>query len=210
MGILDLTRGELASRGTLDERNAESTRAAEILQLALRENVELEDGGVLNTPEQRMRVIPFIRRLRPRVLLAPYAPDRHPDHAHAHGLVRDANFFAGLSRIETGQAPYRAPAVFYYCPYNVPREPDLVIDITGTFETKLEALRAHRSQFHNPEYNGPQTLVSSEGFWADITHRAAYWARGEGVRYVEVLFSEGLVALDLPPGLPCTAEESAQ
>ncbi len=201
VGILDLTRGELASRGSQAERDAEARKAAEILGLALRENADLPDGGVFNTAEQRMRLIPFLRRLRPRLLLAPYSPDRHPDHANAHALVRDANFFAGVTRVETGHSPYRAPSVLYYCPYNVPRGPDVVIDITDCFETKLEALRAHRSQFHNPDYSGPDTLVASEGFWADIAHRAAHWARGEGVQYVELLFSEGPVALDLPPGL---------
>ena len=207
VGILDLTRGELSSRGTVKERSAEAEESAKRLNLAVRENAGLPDGGVDNTDEQRRVVIPIIRRLRPRVILAPAPADRHPDHRAAHALVRDANFFAGVSRIDTGDAPYRTPEMWYYHPYfETDETPAAVINISDQFERKLEALSAFRSQFYNPDYPGPETYVASKAFWDAIETRAAYWGYRIGARYGEPLFREGPVGLEVLPLLNATTE----
>jgi len=202
VAVLDLTRGELASRGTVEERQAEAARAAEVLGVAQRLNAGLPDGGLANVEEQRLVVIRHLRALRPRVLLIPGRPDRHPDHEAAHELVRAANFFAGLTRIDTGQEPWRAQTVYCYHPYyQASAAPSVLVDISEQFDLKLDALRAYASQFHNPNRDEPETYVSSAKFWEDIRTRAAFWGSQAGVRFAEPLFHEGPIGVALPPGL---------
>ena len=156
--ILDLTKGESSTRGTVEERATESAAAAEILRLSARENAGLPDGQLANTTEMRRTIIPFLRRFRPRLILAPMAPDRHPDHTAAHALAQDANFLAGLRSIDTGQEPHRAQRLYFYYPYQ-DGNPDLIVDISDHFEVKLAAIKAHASQFYNPDYPGPETMI---------------------------------------------------
>ena len=201
VAILDLTQGEMGTRGSVAERAEEGKAAARILGVAVRECAGLPDGGLANTTEQQRRIIPFIRKHRPAMLLIPKAPDRHPDHAAAHGLARDANYFSGLERIETGEERHRTPRAYFYNPYFESEMPSLIVDISDHFEAKLEALGAHASQFHNPDYPGKETFISSRRFWESITTRAAYWGQQIGAAYGEPLFSEAPIALDLPLGL---------
>ncbi len=197
VAILDLTRGEMSSRGTVEERAKEAAAAAKILGLAERCNAGLPDGGVANTHEQQLEVIPFVRRFRPKVLLATMDHDRHPDHRAAHHLVRDAAYFSGLSRIVTGEPPYRPPATYYFHPYQEHDMPGMIVDISDHFEVKLEALRAHASQFFNPAYDGPATHISSQAFWDSIRTRAAYWGSRIGVEYGEALYTDGPAGIDI-------------
>ena len=202
VGILDLTRGEMGTRGTVEERTEESRRAAEILGVVQRENVGLPDGAVANTTDQQRRVIPFLRDFRPKVVLAPMDGDRHPDHSAAHALVRDANYFAGLERIETDREPYRAPNVYYYHPYfDDAAVPQFVVDITDDFDAKIAALKAHASQFFSPDYQDKPTFISSETFWESIRTRAAYWGNRIQATYGEPLYADHPVGIGLPPGL---------
>ena len=202
VGILDLTRGEMSTRGTVEERDAEAQEAARILGVALRENAGLPDGAVANTHEQQMRTLFFLRAHRPRILIAPMDNDRHPDHRAAHALVRDAAYFSGLARIDTGQEPYRPPVVYYYHPYYEDRAaPAIVVDISDHFEAKTEALRAHKSQFFNPDYSGAPTFISSPEFWEGIQTRAAYWGALVHVKYGEPLYAPGPIGVVLPPGI---------
>lgn len=197
-GILDLTRGELGSRGTLETRTAEAQEAAQILGVSVRENVALPDGALADTPAQRATLVSAIRRLRPRIVLAPMSPDRHPDHEAAHALACAANFLAGLSKVDDGQPPHRAETVLFYHPYAQQEQlPTLIQDISETFAQKIEALRAYRSQFFNPEYSGQATFVSSEAFWEGILHRAAYWGARIGVKYAEPFYARAPLALDV-------------
>ena len=202
VGILDLTRGEAGSRGSVEERAAEAEEAAKGLGVATRRNAGLPDGAVANSVEQRGRLIPLLRELRPRIILSHMDGDRHPDHNAAHGLVRDANFFSGVASIETAGDAYRASAMYYYRPYtDGGPEPMWVMDISEFMERKLEVLRAFRSQLYNPDYEGEDTVVSSRAFWDSIETRAVYWGGRAGVRYGEPLYADGPTALTSLPGL---------
>lgn len=201
-GILDLTLGELGSRGTVEERMGEAQEASEALNVSVRHNAELPDGGLANTPEQQREIIPFIRAQKPRVILAHRASDRHPDHRAACELVRSANFFAGVTSIATDESPYRAPYVYYYNPYfDDDAAPQMVMDVSEFFEQKLEALSAYRSQLHNPDYDGPHTEVSSPEFWEGVRKRAGYWGNRIGVAYGEPLYADGPLGMVVLPGL---------
>ncbi len=201
VGILDLTRGEMGTRGSVEERAAEGQNAARLLGAVRRENAGLPDAALANTHEFQLRTIPFIRSFRPRMLLATKDRDRHPDHCAAHHLVRDSAYLAGLARIDTGQEPHRPPVTYYYHPYLEDGAPALIVDISEDFDAKLDALRAHASQFFNPSYGAASTYISSETFWESIRTRAAYWGSHIGVRYGEALYAEGAIGVDLPPGL---------
>jgi N-acetylglucosamine malate deacetylase 1 len=199
--LLDLTRGEMGTRGTPELRMQEAAKAAEVLGVAERAQAGLPDGGVANTQEQQRRVIPFLRQFRPKVLLFPNEPDRHPDHAAAHALLRDANYFAGLAKIDTQQEPYRCPRSYCYHPYTEETMPSVVIDIGAHFEAKMKALQAYASQFYNPEFEGGDTKIASKEFWGSIQTRAAYWGSRIQADYAEALYADGPIAVDTLPGL---------
>ena len=202
VGILDLTRGEKGSRGTVQERTSEAAEAAVRLGVTTRANAGLPDGGLENTMEQRAAIAPFIRAMRPMRILTHMNTDRHPDHHVAHDLVRDANFLAGVASLDTGHEPHRAALLHYFHPYyEDARPPQMVIDISDYMDRKLHALKAHASQFYNPSYPGRPTFVSSPEFWEGIRTRAAYWGGRIGVAYGEPLFADGPIGLGSLPGL---------
>jgi len=194
-GIVDLTRGELGSRGTPEGRLEEAAAAAEILGLAARENLGFPDGDLRNTPERRLAVIRVVRRYRPRVVLL-NAPDcRHPDHPAAATLVAEALFYSGLRKIETEdngvpQEPWRPHHTLHYM-QSVPFEPTLVVDVTEVWEERTAALRAFKSQFYNPEYEAaddePETFVSNEGFFRWVEARARTFGYRIGATHGEPL-----------------------
>ena len=219
VAILDLTRGEMGSRGSVKERREEARESAAILGVECRENARLHDGALANTAEQQRAVIPFIRKFQPDVILAPMRGDLHPDHEAAHYLVRDANHFAGLAKLDPQSEwePWRAPRIYYYSVYREPAMPALIVDVTNQFDAKMAALRAYQSQFHNPDYDGPQTYIATEQFWEAMRARAAYWGTrlvsihganqhtaaqvNKGVLYGECLFSDVPVTVESLPGL---------
>ena len=192
VAMVDLTRGELATRGNVDTRAAEAQEAARVLGVAHRENAGLPDGGLRNDDSQRQVVAGILRRLRPRLLLAQGTPDRHPDHLAAHELTRDAHFYAGVARYPAEGARHRADDVWWYHPYALPDAPPAwVSDIGAQWETKLAALRAHRSQFHDPGRDAPETMVSSPAFWEGIEIRARFWGAAIGAVHGEPLWRSG-------------------
>ena len=203
VGILDLTEGELASRGSPKERAKEARTSSKILGASRRECVKLKDGRVANTTEQQQKLIPFLRSFRPKILVAPMSDDRHPDHGAAHDLVRDANYLAGLTQLDPDaqRDPHRAMRRFFYRVYGDPTPPQLVMDITDHMDAKLEALQQYKSQFYNPEYEGVPTYVSSPQFWDFVHTRAAYWGNRIGVKYGEPLFITRPVGIDTLPTL---------
>ncbi len=200
VGLLDLTEGELGTRGTRALRAKEAARAAEILGAVLRENLGLPDGNIPVDQKSILKLIRVIRRLRPEVLLLPHWFERHPDHEHAHRLAREAWFYAGLERIVTTdrgrtQTPHRPGR--YYCfmqSYDFP--PTFVVDVTSEFERRMEAVRAFRSQFYNPESTERETVLSSPDFFRKLEARLAYFGDRAGVKYAEPFFGVDMVRVD--------------
>jgi len=197
--IVDLTRGELGTRGTEETRKAEAMDSAKILGVIARENLEMKDGFLENSREYQMRIVKMIRKYRPEIVLANTIDDRHPDHAKAAKLVSDACFLAGLRKIETvvegeNQEVWRPKHVFHYIQWkNV--EPEFVIDISDQLDKKIEACMAFKTQFYDPTSNEPETPITSKDFYESLTYRAQDLGRLSGVTYAEGFTSEKLIAL---------------
>ena len=168
IGVVDLTEGELGSRGDVDTRYQEAKEASDILGLDIRENLKLQDGFFKNDQENQLKVIALIRKYRPEIVLCNATSDRHPDHGKAAQLVSDACFLAGLIKVETKdnntiQEPWRPKYVFHYTQDRY-IEPDFLIDISDVFEKKLASIKAYKTQFHNPGIPGPETYISTPEF----------------------------------------------
>ncbi|HNW59497.1 MAG TPA: bacillithiol biosynthesis deacetylase BshB1 [bacterium] len=188
VGMISLTAGEMGTRGTPEIRRSEFTAAAGIIGLAMHEMLDIPDGGVAENEENKLKVIRAIRTWRPALVFAPYWETRHPDHAHCSHLVREAGFFAGLKKIETGQPQFRPQRLVYYCEH-YHFTPSFVVDVSETFERRLEAIRAYKSQVFNPEAaeegSEEKTHISSPEYFRSISARAEYWGGRIGVRYGE-------------------------
>lgn len=182
--ILELTQGEMGTKGTLQERLAEAEEAARILGLDYRGNLRLPDGGLADVPEQRQALGQALRNVRPRVVIAPWSADRHPDHVAAHHLSLSAVHFAGLSRAALQGRPHRVERIFFY-PGNYAVTPSLLVDVSAYIETWQAALLAHQSQFHG---EAASETVSLAGVEARRALRRA-WGNYLGVAYAEPLVS---------------------
>ena len=177
VGIIDLTPSQLSTRGTVEIRAKEAEEARKALGVHVRENLGMQDGFFKIDEEHLTRVIRVIRKYKPAIVIANSPNDRHPDHGRGAALVKEANFLAGLVRVETdldGQAQeaWRAQALYHYIQFKH-LEPDFVVDIRGYAEKKRESLAAYKSQFYNPESKEPTTIVSSKGFFDMIEGRKA-------------------------------------
>ena len=162
VGSVDLTRGELGTRGSAEIRAQETAAANEILKLSLRENLGIPDGNIEKSQENIRRVIQVLREHRPRLVLAPYWEERHYDHVHGSELVSEAAFYSGLAKIDTGQECFRPYRVLYYMG-RVGFRPSFVVDVAVTFDAKMRALRSYQSQFHSSaesKTSEPETLIT--------------------------------------------------
>ena len=189
VGLLDLTEGELGTRGSREIRAEEAAEAARILGVSLRETASIPDGNIENNEDNRSRVIRVIRAYRPDVLLIPYHTDRHPDHEHAHTLCREAWFYAGLEKLKTDwngvtQQPHR-PKIFYCFMHWHEFQPTFIVDISAEFEQRMKAVRAFASQFFNPHSRERETALSAPGFLEMVETRLAYYGDRIGVAYGE-------------------------
>jgi bacillithiol biosynthesis deacetylase BshB1 len=193
-GIVDLTRGEMGTRGTPELRAREAADAAGILGARFRTNLDLGDGDLRTDRAAQRLVVDVVRRARPRLVLAPLVLDRHPDHVRASRLVSDAAWYAGLAKLETGLPPHRPDQVVFYAAY-VFASPTFLVDVSASFATKIAALRAYRSQFHDEDSSEPETYVSSKGFFDGIEARSRALGRIANVEY-----AEGFIA-NVPPTL---------
>jgi len=187
--IADLTRGELGTRGTPEGRIEEANAAAAILGVEHRENLGMRDGFFTNDAEHQLKIIEIVRKYKPDVVLCNADSDRHIDHGRAGKLVEDACFLSGLRKIETthngeAQQPWRPRIVLHYIQDHFIR-PHFVVDVTPYFETKLEAIKAFKSQFFNPGSKEPVTPISVEHFLDAIRGRAFDMGRFAGVKYAE-------------------------
>lgn len=196
IGIIDLTSGELGTRGTAESRMNEAAAAAKILGVEVRENLQMADGFFQNDESHQRKIISAIRAYRPDVILCNAPEDRHPDHGRSSKLVADAAFLSGLMKIETdlngtAQRAWRPAYVFRYIQDRM-LQPDFVIDITEVFEQKIEAIRAFKTQFYaeNNNTDEPQTYISTPGFLDSVVYRHKWFGKMIGVKYAEGFISE--------------------
>jgi len=198
VAIADLSAGEMSSRGTPAQRRLEKEEAATQLGLCNRLLVGLPDSQIGNDPDHRLAVIELIRETRPRIVLAPYSQDRHPDHSAASKLIQDACFFAGVSKIGAGK-PHRPERVYYYMIHQ-PFAPSFVVDISTVWDRKMAAIMAYKSQFA-PTGIGPETAISRPSFMRVLEAKAILYGAMIGATYGEAFFLPGPVPLPQLPGL---------
>ena len=193
VGVLDLTEGEMGTRGSKEVRSKEATDAAKILGVKIRENLNLGDGGFEVNRATRLKVIQAYRRFRPRILLIPPPRERHPDHEHAHVLAKEAWFYSGLTKIETTfsgkkQEPWR-PHTYYCFMQTFEFTPTFIVDISDVYDKRLAALKAFSSQFYNPASKEPKTFLSTQSFQDLLETRMKYYGQKIGVQYGEPYLS---------------------
>jgi N-acetylglucosamine malate deacetylase 1 len=194
VGVVDLTRGELGTRGTPALRRKEACKAAEILGLKVRENLGLADGDVSVTSAARLKVIRILRKYCPRIVLTHYWDDKHPDHVNTSRLVTEAVHHSGLAKIKTGQARYRPPVLLYFkIPFNI--LPSLVVNISDYIEQREAAIGAYRSQLFNPESHEPSTSLSQPDFLTHVENIHSYYGTLIGRQKGEAFHIKGTLEI---------------
>lgn len=200
VGIIDLTRGELGTRGSVEIRNSESAKASEILGVSVRENLDMRDGFFINDEEHQLKIIQMIRKYQPEIVLCNAIDDRHIDHGKGSKLVSDACFLSGLRMIETSlngklQEAWRPKLVYHYIQWkNI--APDFVVDISEFIDLKMECILAYSSQFYNPNSKEPESPISSKNFLDSVKYRAQDLGRISGVDYAEGFTVERCLAVN--------------
>lgn len=201
-GIVDLTQGELGTRGTIETRYHEAANSAMIMGVQVRENLKMRDGFFQNDEENKLKLITAIRKYQPHIVLGNVLHDRHPDHGRAGKLIADCCFLAGLSKIKTNdeegkeQERWRPAYVLHYI-QDWYHEPDLLIDISDVFEQRMKAIEAYGTQFHTGEKSaeGPQTYISTPDFLESVIARARMFGKRIGVKYAEGFISEKKIGI---------------
>lgn len=203
VGIIDLSEGELGTRGTAETRKEEAENSAKILNVDVRENLGMADGFFKNDEDNQKKIIKVLRKYRPEIILCNAVEDRHPDHGRSAQLVNDATFLSGLKKITTfdddankPQEPWRPKYVFNYI-QDTYLAPNFVIDISTVFNKKIEAIEAFTTQFYNGNANDtePQTYVSSPEFIESIINRAKMFGKMIGVKYAEGFMSKKMIGI---------------
>ena len=195
VGILDLTKGELGTRGTDETRRVEAEAAKNILGVAVRENLGIADGFFLNDKENQLKIIEVIRKYQPDVILSNAPHDRHPDHGKGSDLVNTSIFLSGLPKIENGLAAWRPKKHFHYIQW-LPLEPNFVVDISGFIDTNVDACLAYKTQFFDPNSDEPQTPISSKNFTDSIRYRAYDLGRLIGTEAGEGFISRSYIGVN--------------
>jgi N-acetylglucosamine malate deacetylase 1 len=201
VGVVDLTRGELGTRGSAELRDKEAALAAKILGLTVRENLGLADGFFKNDNEHQLKVIAAIRKYQPEIIITNAYHDRHPDHGRASELVVSSAFLAGLIKIETEidgvkQTPWRPKLTLHFIQDNYIK-PDVIIDITDYWDKKMESVRAYGTQFHNPDSDEKnETYISSPDFYHILEGRAREFGKSIGVKYGEGYTSKKILGVE--------------
>jgi N-acetylglucosamine malate deacetylase 1 len=200
-GIIDLTQGELGTRGSIETRYEEAATAAKILNVDIRENLKMADGFFKNDETHQRQIINILRKYQPEIIICNAPEDRHPDHGKGASLINDAAFLSGLMKIETlengiVQKPWRPKYVFHYIQDRY-LKPDFVVDITDSFEQKMESIRAYKTQFYDPQSkDGNQTYISAPAFLDSIVARAAMFGKMIGVQYGEGFISKKMIGIN--------------
>lgn len=198
VGIIDFTPSQLSTRGTVEKRTVEAEAAAKTLGCEMRGNLGLEDGFFKNDDPTILKVVAAIRKYQPEIIFATAPDDRHPDHGRASEMVKQANFLAGLVKVETdGLEPWRAKSLYYYIQFKH-IEPDFLVNISGFIEQKKASLDAYKSQFYDPNSSEPATVIASKSFMELIDGRHAVFGAMGMVPQAEGFLTEfKLVADDL-------------
>jgi bacillithiol biosynthesis deacetylase BshB1 len=195
VGILDLTQGELGTRGTAETRRQEAADATQIMGVSVRENLQLRDGFFQNNEESQMKVIKVLRRYQPEIVIANILEDRHPDHGRGGWLLYDACFLSGLRQVKTTgedgkeQEHWRPKMLLHYIQDRF-YEPDIIVDISDVWEQRMEAIRAYKTQFYDPNSKEPQSYLSTPEFMEALTARARLLGKRIGVMYGEGFVSK--------------------
>ena len=199
VGIVDLTRGELGTRGSAEIRDKEAADAAKILKVSVRVNLRMADGFFQNDEHHQKKVIEVIRKYKPEIILSNAPEDRHPDHGRSSKMISDAAFLSGLRKIETTeggliQEAWRPKYVFHYIQDRF-LQPSFVVDISKYMDEKIEAVLAYKTQFFNSELDEPQTYISSPEFLDSVKARAMMLGKRIGVKFAEGFISEKIVGI---------------
>ena len=202
-GIIDLTQGELGTRGTIETRYQEASDAAKIIGLSIRENLKMRDGFFRNDEEHQLQLVKIIRKYQPEIVIANILEDRHPDHGRGGWLAYDACFFSGLRQVKTKddgreQERWRPKMLLHYIQDRF-YEPDIIVDISHVWEQRMESIKAYRTQFLPDASSDPQTYISSPDFMESLTARARTLGKRIGVKYAEGFLSKksiGIKSLD--------------
>ena len=204
VGIVDLTKGEMGTRGNARTRKKESETASEILKIKVRENLSIPDGDIKLSEENLKKVVKAIRKYSPQIIFAPYKNDRHPDHINASALIKKAMFTSGLTKFKTTdnkktQNAYRPKKIFYYM-QTYTFDPTFIIDISDTFDDKMKSIYAYNTQVYSPgksKNTGPETFISTPEFMAYIEARAKSYGFQIGRKYGEPFFCEEEIVMSL-------------
>lgn len=195
VGIIDLTRGELGTRGTAETRAKETAAASKILGVSIRENMNFKDGFFKDDEEHKIALVKMIRKYQPDIVITNAVSDRHPDHGRGSQITVDACFLSGLEKIETGQKTWRPEAIYHYIQFNN-LTPDVVIDISDQMEMKLEAVKAYTTQFYDPDNKESETIISSKGFLDSVSYRAKDLGRQSNCNYAEGFLTHQMPKVD--------------
>ncbi len=199
-GVLDLTRGELGTRGSAELRMKEAANSSKILGLSVRENLKMADAFFKNDEEHQLKIIEIIRKYQPEIVLCNAVNDRHPDHSRAAQLVAEACFYSGLRKIGTildgvQQDAWRPKAVYHYVQERN-LKPDFVVDITSFVDKKMEAIQAFKSQFHDPDSTEPLSPISVKNYFDVVKGKMAAFGRDIGVDYAEGFTVDRTIGVD--------------
>ena len=189
VGVIDLTKGELGTRGTSEIRSKEANEASKKMNLSIRENLAFSDGFFENNQENKYEIIKKIRQYQPSIILCNAKEDRHPDHGRAASLVQDASFLSGLEKVKTHhnnnpQEPFRPRVIYNYIQYN-DQKPDFIVDISRFMDHKMEIIKSYKSQFYDPNSKESETIISKKEFLDLIRSRSADLGRFISVDYAE-------------------------
>jgi bacillithiol biosynthesis deacetylase BshB1 len=200
VGIVDLTQGELGTRGTVQTRYDEAANAAKIMGITVRENLKMRDGFFKNDEEHQMQLVRILRKYKPEIVIGNILEDRHPDHGRGGWLTYDACFFSGLRQVKTTgddgqeQEKWRPKLLLHYIQDRF-YEPDIITDVTEVWEQRMAAIRAYKTQFYDPNSDEPQSYLSSPEFIEALTARARLLGKRIGVKYGEGFLSKKSIGI---------------
>lgn len=196
VGIIDLTEGELSTRGNRRSRVMETLAASKLMGISFRENLKIRDGNIELNKINREKIIRVLRKYKPGIVFAPYPNDRHPDHIYAGNLIRESVFYSGLMKIRTGNLKAYRPGKLYFYRSAIDIPVSFIFDVSSVFKKKLEVLKCYGTQFYDPESKEPETFISSSNFMNEIESRARHYGFKIGAEYGEPYFSYDAIRIN--------------